>query len=375
MYKFFALLMAWGCASTMVFAQLGGGGPGGDLMSLPDWNLLSRDYLGNVRSTDRFWDDWPQVDSHTLHPVVEIPVPLGAPAFVGTTYVRSGGESSNDIKLKFKWRNDVGAALNGSIVCVDAKLDIGVPGVADYGLTLTCDLSTFSVAPGGIVEATFTAASLPSYVTWGKLKLYFHVYLSFAPAGAPWQYDNGARPLTAYENIYVVDQAPISYQLNPWIDLLEHACTWAHGRFGQESVCKALTQGFYDDIWIYDPAISGGYWITPTGQTPFASSIFYYKLGKLLNDIATGDKQLAQCDDVNGALALASCGVGHAAKCILTKDAGMNFYTPPDRTEGTGLWSNTVLPAGALGARKHSDSFFTSSPKLQAWRMTAQPRI
>lgn len=92
---------------------------------LLDWNLLSRDYLDNIRSTDRFWDDWPTTDAKTLHNVVEVPNPapvngVAAPEFVGTTYVRG-----NNVKVKFKWKNDIGYALEGNVLVLRQNLILG----------------------------------------------------------------------------------------------------------------------------------------------------------------------------------------------------------------------------------------------------------
>lgn len=275
--------------------------------------LKERNFLVNTATTDSTWhaaypnDPYPDVEYQYAR---SFQVP-------GVVYVKGGSKS---ITLTFK--NSAFYSLNTTLKVTGVRYVYHIWLVPVY--TYVDEPADIPISFSAQQERSATfSVEIPESVFGGDIQVQARLVTS--GGSVLWGDEYAWMDLGKF---YAVLQAPTGYQAQPWMDLLDITCRWAHEDTSEAECSEDLTKGlFWDSPWVY----------SDEGVWHWSGS--YYNLTRAVRQ----SQYNMDCQDTAGFLHLALQSQGIGSELVeLHRSGGGRFITNPICPMGSNAAIDTV---------------------------------
>jgi hypothetical protein len=296
--------------------------------------LIQRDHTGNLYATDRYWfyknlDGSEQTDDPKPGNGRYNDLEYDASRSWQIDHVVYRRAWTITMRLRFKnlHRNAITANLHFSAFRLKVPPAWDRPNVTFLTLAPPADQQFTMAAWGGTADVTIQVTGLPDYVTLGDIQWQGEVTAisGYPPGENIWVKTVDPDGWGQWERVNAVDSDPQNMQSTPWTDLLDYACSWAHGKHGDPDVPTAVTNGmFFGSSWLYDGR-GVWFWEDPRPSNDWTTT---YQLKRALGDPTS---IYMDCRDVSGFNGLAIEALGYTVDYLrifnISTDDG--FLTNP----------------------------------------------
>lgn len=232
-----------------------------------------------------------------INNTTDIPKPEYKPASGGRNYPFAYIKSQSNRKIKAKFHHNQGSGVINSIdifaICEGSQWisSIGITNITFSGGGPTSDLCTLILCYGNIPNRV---VKFIFGWQWECLKVNGE-----SIAGGSLYFDYTCH------TYYTTLGPPQSPMTEPWTEVLDYACVWAHGKSNETSALKKITDGAYNNL-------GKSYY----GTTTHTDSATFY-----LTDFF--DENLADCRDMSAVVHVFTRAIGGTSTMVRIINGGM----------------------------------------------------